>query len=110
MNYKMKALKMVVMVAVAAAAMGGAVMVLWNWLVPGLVTGALPIDYPHALGLLLLGRLLAGGFGRHGRHHGGMRARWEQMSDEDRQKFRSGMRSCHGRGHAVEPPPSAAAV
>ncbi len=108
MNYKLKIVKMLAIAVTAAALMGGAVMALWNWLVPSLVTGAQPIDYPHALGLLLLGRLLAGGFGQRGRHHGAMRARWAQMSDEERQKFRTAMRSCAGRCHSAQPPAAAA--
>ena len=39
---------------VAVAAMGVIVMLLWNAVVPGLFGTALPLDYRHALGLLVL--------------------------------------------------------
>jgi hypothetical protein len=108
--YKLKVLKIMLMMAVAVAALGGATMLLWNWLVPGLVVGAQPIDYLQALGVLALGRILTGGFGRHRHHHGAMQARWEKMSDEERQKFRAGMRSCRGHTAKAEPPVEAAAA
>ncbi len=91
--------KFFVFVAVAVSGLGGGVMLLWNWLVPGLVTGAQPIDFPHALGLLLLARVLSGGFGHRGWMH--RRARWAKMSDEERQRFREAMGHCrhgHHRG------------
>lgn len=87
--------KFFVMAAVAVSALGGGVMLLWNWLVPGLVAGAQPIDFPHALGLLLLARVLSGGFGHRGWLH--RRAHWAKMSDEERQRFRAAMGHCrHG--------------
>ncbi|MBI5171217.1 MAG: hypothetical protein HZA61_17150 [Candidatus Eisenbacteria bacterium] len=72
------------------------VMTLWNWLTPGLF-GWPTLRLPQALGLLVLCRILFGGFGMHG---GGPRGavkrrmfeRWEGMSDEERAKFREGMR------------------
>jgi hypothetical protein len=39
-----------------------------------------------------------------------MQARWEKMSDEERQKFRAGMRSCRGHTAKAEPPVEAAAA
>jgi hypothetical protein len=60
---------------------------------PGAVRGARAIDFAHALGLLILSRILFGGF----RGHGGWRGRqhwrrWEQMTPEEREKFQQGMR------------------
>jgi hypothetical protein len=70
------------------------VMVLWNWVMPGLFAGSAQtaqIDYWHALGLLVLCRILFGGF--RGRHGGGPgRARWQAwqaMTPEEREQFRS---------------------
>jgi hypothetical protein len=77
---------------------GELVMRLWNWLLPPLF-GWRQIGFWQALGLLALCRILFGGFGRHGiGRHGGsnfrrrMRERWEHMTPEEREKFRSGMR------------------
>lgn len=47
---------------------GTFIMLLWNWLMPAIF--ALPeINYLQAVGILVLARLLVGGFG-HKRHHG----------------------------------------
>jgi hypothetical protein len=75
-------------------ALGFAVMHLWNWLMPG-VFGLAAIGFWQALGLLVLSRILLGFPGRRGgpmhwRHR--MAERWEQMTPEEREKFRSGMR------------------
>ena len=54
------------------------------------------IAFWQALGLLVLCRMLFGGFGGHGRSHrppmreGG---RWEKMTPEEREKFRQDMRA-----------------
>ena len=84
------------------------VMTLWNWLTPALF-GWHAIGFWQAMGLLVLSRILLGGFrGRPG--YGGhwrqrMTERWEQMSPEEREKFRQGMR---GRcGHVDLPEPQA---
>ena len=55
---------------IAVAAMSLAVMYLWNWLAPTVFK--LPtIKFKHALGLLVLSKLLFGGFGGwHGGHRG----------------------------------------
>jgi hypothetical protein len=77
-----------VLVLGAAAVLGGVVMMLWNAVVPALFTSARPIDYLHALGLLILSRILFGGFrgrgGWHGRRHF---AKWQSMTPEEREKF-----------------------
>ncbi|MFN8588277.1 MAG: hypothetical protein U0704_10815 [Candidatus Eisenbacteria bacterium] len=71
-------------------------MTLWNWLTPSLF-GWKELDLKHALGLLVLCRLLFGGFGmsRSGppafmRRR--MFERWERMSDEERARIRERMR------------------
>jgi hypothetical protein len=76
------------------AALGAAVMLLWNAVVPDLFGTALPIDYLHALGLLVLSRILFGGFRGHGGWHRGMHrhghghwAKWQAMTPEEREKF-----------------------
>jgi hypothetical protein len=86
----------VVLVAVAAILVFGfVVMSLWNWLMPSLF-GWSVINLWQALGLLVLCRILFGGFrGRPAGHmywRRRMMERWEQMTPEEREKFRQGMR------------------
>lgn len=82
---------------VAAAVMGGAVMLLWNAVAPALFVDARQIDYLHALGLLVLCRILFGGFRGHGGWHGRHRwNKWQSMTPEEREQFRQ--RGPWGRG------------
>ena len=88
----------VALLAVAGVAVAGlVVMALWNWLAPALF-GWKEIHFLQALGLLLLSRLLFGGFrGRHPVHHDWrtrMLGRWNEMTPEEREKFRAGMGWC----------------
>jgi hypothetical protein len=81
-------------------------MSLWNWLTPALFGWRL-INFWQALGLLVLSRFIFGGFrGRMGcgsSWRRRMSERWEQMTPEEREKFRQGMR---GRcGQFGEPAP-----
>jgi len=76
------------------AALGAVVMLLWNAIVPDLFGTARPIDYLHALGLLVLSRILFGGFRGHGGWRRGMHghghehwAKWQAMTPEEREKF-----------------------
>jgi hypothetical protein len=81
----------VALMVVAIAVLGAVVMVLWNAVAPALFTGARSIDYPHALGLLVLSRLLFGGFpGRGGRHGGHYGRRWAAMTPEERSQMLHG--------------------
>src|ERR1700730_1735941 len=95
-----RALKIGVIAVVAAAVLGFLVMTLWNWLAPA-VLGLHTITFWQALGILILSKILFGGFrGRPG--YGGhwrrrMSARWEQMTPEERAKFRQGMFSRCGQ-------------
>ena len=81
----------------ALAVFGAVVMLLWNAIIPGLTGWAL-ITYPKALGLLLLCRILFGGFkGRHGggppwmrgAMHGEWREKWAGMNEEQRAEMRA---------------------
>jgi len=82
---------------------GELVMHLWNWLAPTLF-GWRQITFWQAVGLLALCRILFGGLGGH-RPRSNMRRRmderWEQMTPEEREKFRQGFR---GRCWPFEPP------
>jgi hypothetical protein len=87
---------------------GEVVMRLWNWLLPALF-GWRAITFWQAIGLLALCRILVGGFGGRGGYRSSFRRRmaerWEQMSPEEREKFRHGMRGrCGSFGEpAAEP-------
>ncbi|AMP06454.1 hypothetical protein [Collimonas pratensis] len=99
MNRKWKFLKIVPLVLLGIAVLGWIVMSLWNWLLPSLFAGVQQIDFLRAIGLLVLCRILFGGFRRRGGWHGGHhRQRWEQMTEEERAKFKDGMRMFRGRG------------
>ena len=79
-------------VLVFAALVGFVVMSLWNWLMPA-IFGLTKITYWQAWGLLILGRLLVGGF-RMGSHRPSRRRvmeKWTRMSPEERAKFRRGL-------------------
>ncbi len=97
-------LKFVVFVVVALVALGAVVMGLWNWLLPGLFGWPL-IGFWQALGLLVLSKILLGGLrggpGRHMHWRARMVDRWEHMSDEEREKFRQGMRRHCGRSEST---------
>ena len=74
------------------------VMRLWNWLLPALFGWRL-ISYWQAMGILILSKILFGFRGRPGRHcypRRRMMERWEQMTPEEREKFRKGLESCGG--------------
>ena len=95
-NRVLRGLKFLLFAIVFAAVFGWVVMSLWNWLMPGLF-GLHLITYWQALGLLILSKILFGGFrGGHGHNmqwRRRMMERWEQMSPEEREKFRQSMRS-----------------
>lgn len=82
-----------------AAIGGGVVQQLWNWLLPSLF-GWRAISFWQALGLLALCRILFGGLGFHGRSHvrRRMAERWEQMTPEEQERFRQGLRGRCGFG------------
>jgi hypothetical protein len=98
----------IVGMAVFIAIGGEIVLQLWNWLVPTLF-GWKQITFWQALGLLVLCRILFGGFGMHGgngRHKWGKRGDWRarmeercaNMSPEEREKFRERLRERWGFG------------
>ena len=96
MNRGFKAINIALCVAAAVLVFGFVVKGLWNVLIPP-IFGWHTITFWQALGLLLLSKILFGGFHRHGgRDHGRwkqrMKDRWEQMTPEEREKFRKGMR------------------
>jgi hypothetical protein len=86
---------------------GELVLHLWNWLLPPLF-GFPEITFWQALGILLLCRILFGGFGWRGSSRDGVRARvrarvvdrvadrigdrWDAMTPEERERFRARVR------------------
>jgi len=83
---------------------GYVVLSLWNWLVPTLFNGPV-INFIQALGLLLLSKILFGGF-KGGRGWGGscycgggsywkgkMNSRMEGMSEEEKEKFQEAFKN-----------------
>jgi hypothetical protein len=89
--------KIVVLVALGVAALGWVVMALWNWLLPAVFAGAREIGYLQAMGLLLLSRILFGGFHGRGGHAHWRQHRLAQMTPEEREKFQAGLRGCCGK-------------
>jgi hypothetical protein len=89
MRFGAKFLKIAVLVAGAIALLGWVVMTLWNAVVPGVFTAVHTIDYRQAIGLLVLSRILFGGFRGRGGFPGGRRwQRLEAMTPEERERFR----------------------
>jgi hypothetical protein len=101
---------------------GELVKLLWNWLAPELF-GLRQITFWQAFGLLALCRILFGGFGLGGGGHRNSRRRmeerirervrermaerWEQMTPEEREKFRQRSRSgCGGQTTPLDSQPS----
>jgi hypothetical protein len=94
-HWVLRGLKFVMFAALFITLFGFVVMNLWNWLMPALF-GWHVINFGQAVGILILSKILFGGFrGRPGRHiywRRRMMERWEQMTPEEREKFSQGMR------------------
>lgn len=83
------------------------VMLLWNAIIPGLTGWAL-LTYWKAMGLLILCKILFGGFpGRRGGQggppwgrHMRMREKWGAMTEEERKQFREKLRGRCGKMEA----------
>lgn len=93
-NRMLRGLQIALMAIAAFALFSVVVMWLWNWLAPP-IFGWHSITFLQALGLLVLSKILFGGFrggwGHRRRWHRRMRERWEQMTPEEREKFRQGL-------------------
>jgi hypothetical protein len=104
----LRGLKLALFVVVALAVVGVVVMALWNWLLPGLF-GWPAIDFWQALGLLLLSNILLGGLRGGGARRmywrARMRERWEQMTEEERERFRQGCAAAAAAGPKASPRP-----
>ena len=88
MRFKARFVGRAVLILAAIAVLGLVVMLLWNAIVPGVFLGVRTLDYRQALGLLVLSRILFGGFrGRGGRSGRGWQ-RLENLTPEERARFR----------------------
>ena len=80
---------------------GELVLQLWNWLLPPLF-GWRMLTFWQALGMLLLCRILFGGFGFHNSARSNVRRRMEErcehMTPEERERFRETIRARWGFG------------
>jgi hypothetical protein len=95
-----KLLLIIPLAILTAALFGFIVMSLWNVVVPAVFGGKI-ITFWQALGLLVLSRILVGGFFRRGGFGDRQRARkaiWERLTPEEREKLRAGMRGRCGDG------------
>jgi hypothetical protein len=95
MHRKMRIVRFVLLALAALAVLSFVVMHLWNWLMPS-IFALHAITFWQSAGLLLLSKILLGGFrpGRKMFWRRRMMDRWEKMTPEEREKFRQGMRSC----------------
>ncbi len=83
---------------------GLVVMLLWNAILPAAITGANKLNYWQAIGLLILSKILFGGFrgkpsggGRRGFGSQQWREKMQSMTPEEREKFRNEWRERCGR-------------
>jgi len=92
----------------------GAVMLLWNAVLPAAITGVHIITFWQAMGILVLSKIIFGGFKGlhdHGHEHHrrhmerDLRERWMQMEPEERKKMAEEMRAEWKQrfGHTVKP-------
>ena len=98
-----RVLKVLLFAVLAAAVLGAVVMLLWNWLLPALF-GWPSITFWQALALLALSRILFGRIGGRGgsgpwRHR--LRDRWNRMTPEQRERFVEGLKRTGPAGRAL---------
>lgn len=116
-RFKAKKLLMIIpLVILGIAVFGFVVMSLWNALLPA-VLGVKAISFMQALGILLLSKILFGGFGGGGGGMGYRRQQWKQqmqdkwtaMNPEEREKFKAEWKNrCGSRWRPFEKDTAAA--
>lgn len=84
------------------------VMLLWNAILPAVIHVS-PVTYAQALGILVLSKILFGGF--HKRHWGGrwrheMRERFTNMTPEEKERFRNEWKDRCNRWRRKDDPPT----
>jgi hypothetical protein len=103
-NRAFRGVKIALFAIVAVTVVSLVVMGLWNALIPG-IFGLRRITPVQALGLLVLSKILFGGFRPGGGGHRWRRRmmdRWEQMTPEERERFKQGVRRGCGRSVPAE--------
>jgi hypothetical protein len=98
-----KGLMMTVFFLVALLLFSGIVMVLWNAILPD-VTGVKPVSFQQALGILVLSKILFGGFHSRGGWQRGTHTQWRNklqeklgnMTPEEKEKFKAEWRNRYG--------------
>ncbi len=95
-----KVIGMAVCAALAIVAVGFVVMTIWNQVLV-VVLGVKAVSYTQALGILVLSKILFGGFGK-GNKNGedcswkkrgdAIKEKWHNMSEEEREKFKEDWR------------------
>ncbi len=96
----MRGLRFLAFVLFFAGAASALVMWLWNYVLAAAVEGVRPISFWQALGLLLLARILFGGFRmgyppayrKHNPKYGHLKDKWMDMSPEERARFKEAWR------------------
>lgn len=83
---------------VIAGALGYVVMLLWNQVLAVVISGVSLIGFWQALGLLLLSKILFGGFsgrcgGKGGHWKNEMKEKWQGMTPEEREKIKQEWRN-----------------
>lgn len=99
-NFCARAVKFIVLAALAMLVFGVVFMWLWNALIPQLFNGP-EINYWQALGLLILSKIIFGGlrgksFCHHHHNHwkNRMYKRMENMTEEEKDQFKKKMQHC----------------
>src|SRR4029450_3619651 len=90
-----KAFEVVLLITIAIAGFGQAVLQLWNWLMPELF-GLRPLRFWQAVGLMGLSWILFGGLRGFGMIAGpparfSAQDSWARLAPEERERFRRGM-------------------
>ena len=97
-RFRLKKVLMVILIAAAATTVFGfVVMGLWNAILPQVISGVKTISFVQALGILVLSKILFGGFGRGGGPFAARRREWKEqmkekwgaMTPEEREKFKA---------------------
>lgn len=105
-RFWVKKIFMFVIFFIAAVLLFGTiVMSLWNAILPAII-GVKAITFIQALGILLLSKILFGGFGRRGGWQRGRHNQWRNnmqeklaaMTPEEREKFKAEWKTRCGRG------------
>ncbi len=94
---------------------GGVVMGLWNAILPA-VLGVKAITFMQALGILLLSKILFGGFSGRGwrgspQWNQKMKQRWDNMTPVERENFKAEWKNrCGGRWGSYSKPDTASPI